>query len=277
MKRLVLLLALLAAPAAAQEPTSPALPRAESSDEVVVTALRIPRDKLPTRVYWDLPYAIPARIQYQRTELFVRCALRLTDAAWVRKVVDGVPNSTEATFAQGWILRTNGGCYQPLGMNTVGQLQQPSRQDDLTDIGRSTVDRGIIIEGVLRTYAPDAALTPEITRDPAVKTRFNAREGVRNRLRFRGDRDALVFSSCLVEQQPVLATRLMRSRPGSTLEKGLTQALLIEARGCLGAVDRVTINPTLARTYVADAFYRWVVAARGVDTLIDPAALRTES
>jgi hypothetical protein len=56
-----------------------------------------------------------------------------------------------------------------------------------------------------------------MTGDPVVRNHFRQREGVRNRFCLPYDRDSLIFASCLVEQQPVLATRIFRSTPGKPL------------------------------------------------------------
>lgn len=241
------------------------LPDAQSNDEIIVNGLRIPREKLPTGVYWSYDTLLPGRVTRERTAMLMRCALRIGDRRLVRQVVDGEPNSAVSRAALGRLIDANGGCYPPdpkaWSLFSVTPLT-------VTDMGAPQLDRGIIIEQVMRSYAPDAALTPADIADPAVQDRFMGREGVRNRLRPPTDRDALVFASCLVREQPVLATRLFRSDPGSLLERGLVQTMLIEARTCTAETKRVTVDPGMIRLYVVDAFYRWVVAARGVDSLI---------
>jgi hypothetical protein len=268
MLRFVLPLAalMLAGPVTAQQRDTPAiLPDAQSNDEIIVNGLRIPREKLPTGIYWSYDTLLPGRVTRERTEMQLRCALRIGDQRLVRQIVDGEPNSATSRAALGRLLNASGGCYPPDPkawiLTTVTPLQ-------VTDIGNAQLDRGIVMEQVLRSHAPDAALTPQDIADPTVQSRFMGREGVRNRLRLPADRDALVFASCLVRQQPVLATRLYRSAPGSLLERGLVQTLLIQARPCTADIKRVTVDPGTIRLYVIDAFYRWVVAARGVDSLI---------
>jgi len=246
------------------EPTS--LPDASSNDDVIVTGLKIPRQKLPTGVYWNYQSLFLSKIARENAEMFLQCALKKSDTSDVRQVVDGEPNSATARFAQGWIKQTHRGCYPPTGAG-IAQIAT-NRPDSIADLGISRLERGVIVELALRTYAPDVALTPEMTADPAVQSRFQQREGLRNRLRLPDDRDALVFASCLVKEQPILATRLFRSDPGSLLERGLTQTIIVEGRACVGPISRVTVDPSLLRVYVMDAFYRWVVAARGVDSLI---------
>ncbi len=247
---------------------SEVLPDASSADEIIVTALNIPREKLPTGVYWSQQSRLPSKIARENAQMFYRCALRSSALNSIRAVVDGEPNSAKARFAQGWIRETHRGCYPPMGL--AGHTR-PSESSTIRDVGISPLDRGVIVETVLKTYEPDAALTPAITSDPAVQSRFKQREGLRNRLRLPVDRDALILATCLVRQQPVLATRLFRSEPGSLLERGLIQTIIVEGRECIGHASRVTVDPSFMRVYVMDAFYRWVVASRGVESLI-PAA-----
>lgn len=274
----MLLMVLLAAVSAATAPipvasrsadAPVALPDASSVDDIIVTALRIPREKLPIGVYWSYQSRLPSRIARESAEMFLRCALRSSASKSVRLVVDGEPNSANARFAQGWIRETHRGCYPP---TALAGYTISSTSKTIVGSGGSALDRGVIVETVLKTYAPDAALTPSMTADPAVQSRFQQREGFRNRLRLPADRDALIFATCLVRQEPVLATRLFRSEPGSLLERGLTQAIIIEGRECIGRASRVTVDPSFTRVYIMDAFYRWVVAARDVESLI-PAAV----
>jgi hypothetical protein len=268
MLRGALLAALFAAavPAAAQKVNVPAiLPDASSADDIIVTALRIPREKLPTGVYWDYQTLLSSKIARENAQMFLRCALKSSDFKSIRMVVDGEPNSANARFAQGWIRKTHRGCYPP---TTLAGYTTPAKPYTIADVGGSILDRGVIVESVLKSYAPDAALTPSITADAAVQGRFQQREGLRNRLRLPNDLDALVFASCLVRQQPVLATRLFQSEPGSLLERGLTQTIIVQGRECVGQASRLTVDPSLLRVYIIDAFYRWVVASRGLESLI---------
>lgn len=245
---------------------SATLPDASSSDDIIVTALRIDREQLPTSVYWSYSTLLPNRIARENAQMFMRCAINLTAPRSLRLVVDGEPNSLNARTAQGSIMVTMRGCSPPLDEPVGAHATAIPRT--LADIGSSLLDRGVITELALKRYAPDAALTPAMTADPAVRDRFERRESFRNRIRMSGDRDALVFASCLVRTQPSLATRLFRSKPGSLLERGLIQAIIVEGRQCVGGAKRLTVEPTSMRIYIVDAFYRWVVAARGVDSLI---------
>jgi len=251
--------------ALAQETTPPssaiaaALPDADASDEIIVHALRIPKDKLPTRITLNYQTALGSRVAYERSEMFAKC-VGTFDPAMLSKVLDGPPGTSSAYFAQGWIILTNRVCYPgyPSG----------SAEGDIRLKGTSKLDRGAILEAALRLYAPDAALTLAETEDLKVRQRFNLTESQRNRFRTKSDHDALLFSACLVRLQPELTTRLVRSSSGSDLEHGLEQAILVQGRDCLGATKAVTIDPTMLRVYLVDAFYRWVVAARSVSSLL---------
>jgi len=248
-------------------PAAPvALPAADDPDEIVVSALRIPREKLPTGVYWSYPTILASRITRENADMFMRCALNIARSDWLLEVVDGEPNSADARFFQARISAASAGCYPPLRTSGLMLTAANTPINVVPNVG--AVDRGAIIDSVLRTYAPDAALTIEATQDPVVRARFVAREGVRNRLRLPADRDGLVLAACLVREQPEFATRLVKSPPGSQLERGLTQAILVDGRSCLAGAQSVSIDPTFFRTYLSDAYYRWVVAARGVDSLI---------
>jgi len=138
----------------------------------------------------------------------------------------------------------------------------------LADYGNNRLHRAVIFDTVLRTYAAEATLTPEETQDPATRERYYLREGARNAKRLPTDRDAWVVTSCLVRQQPVLATRLVKAEQGTELERGLVQALLIDGRECLGETRRLTIDVPNFRSYVVDAYYRWLVAVRNVASLV---------
>ena len=71
MLRVALLAALSAAtiPVAAQKADVPAiLPDASSGDDIIVTALRIPRERLPTGVYWNYQSMLPSKIARENAQ-----------------------------------------------------------------------------------------------------------------------------------------------------------------------------------------------------------------
>jgi hypothetical protein len=248
-------------PVTGQQSAAPAnLPTAKSGDDIVVRALRIPRTRLPTEVHWDHFTVVESQIAAERSHEFARCAVKLAPAKLLRAAIDGRINSPEANYAQGWIM---------VGFKSCGPSAPGTRlAADIGEYGRSPLNRGALIEQVLRRYAPDAALAATETDDLAVRNRFRRVQSPRNALRLETDRNALVVASCLVRSQPVLATRLFRSTSDSPLERGLIQTILVESRDCMAGVKRLTINPARFRGYLMDAFYRWLLAVRNLDSLI---------
>jgi hypothetical protein len=261
---------LVSSPQQASPPPPAAQPGAEASDDIIVSALRIPREKLPTGVYWDYQSIFQSRIGREQATMFMRCAIRNADAAALRRIVDGEINSPRQKAAQGWVVLRGSACQPGLppraGFNNQAQ--------SIVDLGGSAIDRSIITELVLRTFATDHELTAADLADEAVRQRHNLREQARNRLRLPTDRAAWSVSSCLVREQPTLATRLVRAEAGSLLERGLSQALLVGGRRCLGNTTKLTIDPSYLRAYVVDAYYRWLVAARNVASLVPADAPR---
>lgn len=243
------------------------LPAETDGDEVIVQALRIPRERLPTGVYWDINRQVEQRIAREQKQVFFQCALKFAKPITLRRIADGDTYSLMMRGAQGSLVVQARGCFPGLPERSGGTITPLN----LVDYGSSAYDRGMIVEMILRRDAPDAALTRADTQDPAVQERYRLREYSRNGLRLPNDRNAWLLMTCLVRDQPVLATRLVRSAPGSQLERGLIQAMLVEGRGCVGETKRVTINPEVFRPYLVDAFYRWVVASRNVASLVEPA------
>lgn len=264
---LLLLAAAAISPLIQVSSTNERLPTAQDGDEIIVEALRIPRTKLPTGVYWNDMGRLESKIDQEQRRLYFRCALSFSDPIMLRRVLDGEPNSAMATHAQGHIVLKGRAC-QP-GLSFIAKVS--TEFPDVIDYGRRPQDRGAIVELALHRYAPDATLTAAETQDSVVRQRYRQREYARNRLRLPNDRNAWLVTSCLVREQPELATRLTRALPGSDLERGLIQTMLVEGRSCLGGVKRLTVEPATYRPYIVDAFYRWVVAARNVASLI-PAA-----
>lgn len=264
--RLLMTSMMVIAPVAVNSQTTqpPHLPTEADGDDVIVEALRIPRTKLPTGVYWESSQWLTNKIAQEKKRMFFHCAMKFSDPLTLRRVADGETYSLRAREAQGSIVVRAGGCYPGLP-ERQGATNMPL---STVDYGSSSIDRGIIIEMILHRYAPDAELTRADTQDAAVQERYRLREYSRNELRLPSDRNSWLFTSCLVREQPVLATRLTRSQPGSALERGLIQALITEGRSCLGGVSRLTVDPTHVRPYVMDAYYRWLVAARNVASLI---------
>lgn len=236
-----------------------ALPDGGSSDEIIVKALSLPRDKLPVNVRWAPVDNTQINIAYERADTFLGCAFAKASRDWLRKAVEGPPDFASTRYAQGMVIQTHWGCYPPPG-------DRPAWNP--AEMGGSFLHRGILLERTLRQFAPDASLDAAQTFDPKVRARFRKVETEHNRYRQNPEMSGYIVAACLVQTQPVLATRLVRSQQGSDLERGLEQAVLVNSTECLEGVKKLSIEPTTLRLYLVDAFYRWVLAARNVSTLI---------
>jgi len=261
---LIALGVILAGPASAQDTKSrkveqSVLTDGGSSDEIVVKALSLPRDKLPVNVGWAPVDNTQINIAYERADMFLACAFAKASREWLRKAVEGPPNFTGTQYAQGMVISTNWGCYPPPG-------DSPPLNPAM--IGTDFLARGILIERTLRQFVPDVALDASQTFDPAVRARFRKVETQQNRYRQNPELSGFVVAACLVQTQPVLTTRLFHAQQGSDLVRGLEQAIIVNSPECLEGVKKLSIEPTTLRVYLIDAFYRWVFAARNVPTLI---------
>lgn len=242
--------------------TAPALPTADSTDDVIVRALKIPREKLPVQVHWNLNTAMGSAIEQDSSAFFMRCAFKSIDPARLGRAIDGPPNYASTRFAASMIIMTHAGCYRP----GASPLQKVSINQ--VEVPVDLIDRGMLFQQTLALYAPDATLTLAQTYDPAITQRLFDSEAIRNRYRLPNDAGGFKIAMCLVQRQPKLAARFVQAKTEMSLQRGLVQTLLVEGRACLGGVKRITVDPAFLRAYIAEAFYRWVVAARGVDSLI---------
>lgn len=241
------------------------LPDGGSSDEIIVKALSIPRSELPVNVRWAPVDNTQINIAYERADMFLACALTKASRDWLRKAVEGPPDFASTRYAQGMVISTNWGCYPPRG-------NLPPWNPELAAEGPTAfLDRGIMLERALRQFASDAWLDAAQTFNPAVRGRFRQTETVHNRYRQDPERSGFIFAACLVQTQPVLATRLVRARQGDDLVRGLEQAMLVNSPECFEGVKKLSVEPTTMRLYIVDAFYRWILAARNVSTLIPEA------
>lgn len=206
--------------------------------------------------------AVPNRENYSKSKVFAEC-IRDISPAVMRKIVDGPPNRADTRYAQGLLVDKHITCYlktqPPPG---------PAAPLNVISSGESVFDRGALLEQVFAQYASHAKLTAAETNDPAVQQRFDAREVQRNRWRLPVDYHTFAIAVCLVRMQPAMATALRMSKAGSRREKALEQAMIGRGRVCVGDAQRVTFDSIKFRFYLIDALYRWIVAARGVDTLI---------
>jgi len=296
------LLAFAAAPAAAQQsaplPTQTPDPHADAEpDDIIVEGYRDRKD-MDTRT--GVPTGINStqnRVKYGYSERIAKCAARgkLSGMARLRAVVDGEVNSANYRMAQDRLVRSNITCSESpslLSFNgpprTVAELKQAlesrlanndlhasgdftgvSGQVEATPLGYSIYDRGAFTVEALKRFAPDLKLTKAETGNPAVQSRFNLREVPRNRMRLPLDYRYFEIAVCMVRVEPRLAVRLAMSG-GSARVGDVQEALIDRARVCVGNSPKVQVDPTQFRLYIADAVYRWAVAARAVDTLIPP-------
>lgn len=100
-----------------------------------------------------------------------------------------------------------------------------------------------------------------------MQARFDTREISRNRFRAPADYEYFSIAVCMVRVEPELSLKLVES-DGPARRDDLQAALIDNARVCVGDAREIVADPTEFRLYIADAVYRWAVAANGVDSLI---------
>lgn len=105
-----------------------------------------------------------------------------------------------------------------------------------------------------------------------MQKRFDRRELPLLRDRIAADRAFFEAAVCFVRFQPEFSRRLVQATTRFPAYKRIEAAIVNGARPCIGNARRVYFDPTHFRLFIADALYRWLVAAQGVDTLI-PAPL----
>ncbi len=234
--------------------------------------------------------AVKNRQAFEYSERIAKCAARnkIGSTARLKAVVDGEFNTTTHAVAQDRLKRTYITCsesptllsFTTVGASTLermaantqvfgdsGDSRGLSGANDIAPLGWSIYDRGAFTIEALRRFAPELRLTRAQTQDPAVQSRFNLREMPRNRHRLPTDFRYFEVAVCMVRVEPKLAVRLATSEGAARISD--TQAALIDrARVCVGGARNVRVDPTQFRIYIADAVYRWAVAATGVDSLI---------
>ncbi len=205
---------------------------------------------------------IANRRKYEWSDISARCTIssdRLKKAR-LRAAVDGEYNQSRQAYAQDFLVRRNPSCMQhPF----QARFSQPP------ELGYSIYDRGAFLIEAIRTYAPDLKLTRRETGDLAVQSRFNLREVPRNRFRLPVDYRYFETAVCAVRLQPTLSVALVRTPHAQTKKVNRIESAIVDgSRICFGNAKKVFFDPTQFRIYIADAVYRWAVAARGVDSLI---------
>jgi hypothetical protein len=251
-------------------PGTPALPTSSqttadaASEEIVVEGLRdleAPDSAVTQKTLTSSRTggALGSRTTYNEAKRFAACVTsgapdKLT---WLRKVIDSRTNSTWQANAQERLARL----YHTCTPSSYSALYAGSVTDPYYLRG------GLVIETIKR-FAPNLKLTKEQTADRAVQKRFNAREIPLARFRLPVDRTYFETAICLVRMQPKLASRLALTDGPVEAVNRIEAAIVNRARVCVGNAKQVYFDATQFRFYIADAVYRWAVAARGTDSLI---------
>tara|TARA_B100000678_G_scaffold226664_1_gene194460 strand:+ start:1117 stop:2004 length:888 start_codon:yes stop_codon:yes gene_type:complete len=247
---------------------------ANTSDEIVVQGVKYKDRLAPVLVHGSPMLTNGHKRLANWSEMFIDC-VKHYNVRVLHDAIDGPPEYSTTRFALGRLIQQHRGCYPNYRIPEHTAIELGTCNPANLDRGilpfmqcRAPYDRGAILRAVMAEYAADLTLTRAETQDPAVKARFNSREVERNKLR--RDRDKLLFeiSVCMTRLQPALATQLVAVHVERARQFALEDALFIGAHQCVGYAKRMDVPPDLFRAYISDAVYRWVVAARGVDSLI---------
>lgn len=246
----------------------------EGSTTVVITGLRDlddPESPVNSRTLGSSRTgagAVRSRSVYAFSKRFARCAVARTPERLrlLRRTLDLPINSSAQSAAQTRLVQANAGCTE--SPQAVSQATNTVPTATLTkQYNASYYDRGALFVQAIQTFAPELKLTKQQTADPSVQARFNAREAPLARFRLPVDEHYFQTAVCLVRLNPDLATRLVQIEDlGST--NRLAAALVNRGKICVGGAKRVYFDATQFRFYIADALYRWMVAAQGMDSLI---------
>lgn len=200
-------------------------------------------------------------------ERFTKCAIKpgMTDVADLRAAIDGVINSPRQSFGQSQFIEKHATCAQDtFAAKHFGNASAAGGYDS------SYYDRGAMVLRIVQLFAPDLTLTKDQTSDADVQARFNLREVDLAKFRLPTDRRFFEMAVCQVRLAPELAVRLLHASSYDEIVR--TEAAIVNSTpDCTGHAKKVFFDFAQFRFYIADAVYRWAVAAKGVDTLI-PAA-----
>lgn len=235
-----------------------------TSDEIVVTALKDIEDKDSAVTTQTLGSsrtgsAVRSRTTFDLSKRWAACAADAFSSRrqeWLHKAIDSRTNSTWQAFAMQQLARLNMSCAPDAQKALSGFITDPY------------YDRGALVIEVLKRTVPKLGLAKAQTSDPAVQARFNAREIPLAKFRLPVDRQYFQAAICFVRLQPELAVRLALTDNSRDASRRLEAAIVNRAKVCVGNARRVYFDGVQFRFYIADAVYRWTVAARGVDTLV---------
>ncbi len=279
--RLALLLLASLLPAQQAPPPAPPTQASESGGDVVVTGRRdIDATGITTSRQMNslrTGSAGASRQNFAESERFARCAVKagLKDVELLRRALDGVANSVRQDAAQRRFVQINANCAPDgtFARTAVGEVV--NRGGPSSSVSESPLqeqqfyyDRGALFVQAVRVFAADTTLTTAQTGDPAVQARFIAREQAPARLRLPADARYFGAAVCLVQHQPGLATRLVVRDLSPTVRENIAAQIVNTTRQCFGGAKHVYFAAVQMRFYLADALYRWIVAARGVASLV---------
>lgn len=192
-----------------------------------------------------------------------RCAVTgpIAQPGLLRRVVDGIYNSSAHDQSVDRLMRQTATC----GMGRSQLARDGIIEASVSEMG--VLFRGAFVIQALRRYAPDLVLTHAELSDPVVIVRLLEREEWRARQRVPSDRTYLKVALCLVQQQPENALKLVGVLDRKDSHR-IAARMIEKSRQCVGGARQVRFDPLQFRSYIADAVYRWAVAARNVDSLI---------
>lgn len=203
--------------------------------------------------------ATKTRIAFQTVQSFIDCGGNgpTRGLEWLRAALDATTTSPRQVFAQSRFITINAACAPAAQFATsTGRLLDYYN------------DRGGLYLLALARYAPDLALTKAQTSDPVIQKRFDRREIPLLAKRLPVDRRFFEAAICLVRLQPELSVKLVQPTTQFASYGRIEAAIVNGAKPCTGNARRVYFDPTQFRYFIADAVYRWTIAARGIDTLI---------
>lgn len=248
-----------------------------TSRDIIVQAIRRQQRDI-NRILVPVPSIVGFKRLREHAEFFSHC-VHDPDLALLHAMIDGSPNSPASKMALDQIIRSHKTCYPgypAFAPNPpyFGECN-PRRVEDTFDTMfpallscAAVYDRGALMEAAIHRYAPHFSLTDENVNDPAVQARLDAKEVPRNRYRLPADRVYFEAAICMVRLQPELATDLVRNYGDAHFQAHIGQLILVRAKRCVGNPKHIKVEPGQFAIYIADAAYRWEVAARGVDSLL---------
>lgn len=297
------LLALAAAPAAAQDTPPPsgqlgamqgqAQPPVQPDGSIIVLGGGLPTDVAVLGSFRSLSRGLSANSQ-----MFLRCA-ELPDGRTLSAILDGSPQLRRTQTALHRYIQKNEGCYpgmnrsmsvpelgrcnpvvaptallsgRPGGSGSSGATGSgpPTTQDlaGTPQVCRAVYDRGALYEQAVLQQGGVLDLSWEDTFDPAVRARFMQRENARNDGRFQIDRDYFDTVACMVQISPHQGIALIEAQSGSDREADAVAQLVGHGSPCVGYAKDVRFDQGQFRAYVAEAVYSWLAAKRGVGSLV---------